>query len=255
MDKRDIIYNRIIHAKHAIIDTAIAVDWRTDRDARQAREELVLIKNSMRDIIDPNNPPRVLDFIIGDKEYVSIRRIQGADLYISQDVDGDAWKSKTIFAISKDKMPEGTVGLLFFPDAAECLNEDILKSFPEEEALLLPYFDWVIANEVPYKQNDWKINFAQREFIKRIGDSFYRLNDRLDKFDHLPGISRVKPVNSKIFVGEKSFYINKEELKMKRDWYDTRARFYVLMEGSSKKDTIGENVNQVVPKNVLVNAT
>lgn len=236
------IQNKFNSIKYDTQRTIEAANWRINTDAKNAREELLQIRGEIS--IDPNSPPHFLKVEVDGKEYVSTRRIEGAQLYTVEDVDNNSFDSKTLFGIARSQILDGSIGVLYVPQSAECINNSISEKFPEGDRYW-SFFEYVLASGEGYNSKDWKVSFGTTTLVKKIGNKLFILDENeSDKYDHLPLVRQLDPKDGKYELSKSTGYLSDEELKAKRSWYDTRARFYNLVKGSSEKQ--GVRVEQPV---------
>lgn len=243
------IRNKLNQAKWEITHSVEAASWRSDPKAREARKELLILDQSMNP--DPDIPPKVLKVETKEGEYISIRRGEGNNLYLAEDSNG-IFGSKTLFNVAAKDLPDGAIGVLLVPTGASCKNNSILEEFPDED-VPWSYMEYLLSVGVKYNSNDWKVDFGATTLVKRIGNNFYILDrGKSDKYDHQPIISKINPIEGKLQLYTADMYLSEEEIKVKRDWYNTRARFYVLIKGSTTKETSDKKIYNLIPQTAKV---
>lgn len=220
-----------------------AIDWRLDHKARSARQELHALKEAIQ--VDADNPPKTLQVEAGSGEYTSVRRVEGNKVYRAKDDSlVGVYGSETIFEVASQALSDRAIGVLVVPSGVECQNEELIEKYPPD-TLANWNFEAAMADGVPYKDTDWKISTASVTLIVRRGNNVYILGSTgdigeraLDRFDSQEIVSLLKPDKKGMLrLGTVSRYLSQSELDVKRKWYDTRARFYVMVKGSSDVQT------------------
>lgn len=218
-----------------------AIDWRLNPDARRARQTLLPIRDELK--IDADNPPKVLRLKTGEGEHISIRRLEGDTIYSYDDTAG-LEEPTTDFFVNADLLPEGAIGVLVVPSGAKCLNKELLEKYPPEE-LGNWNMEVALADNVPYQEKDWKIDAAAITLVCKQNGRFFILGSRENVGERLPDIYDKQDTvfttspdsGDLLHLGTIGSYLSVAESNVKRHWYKTRARFYVLVKGSgsSKK--------------------
>jgi hypothetical protein len=223
------------------------VEWRLDHHAKIAREELL----SLQPVFHPDleNPAKVLEIKTKDKEYVSIRRLQGDQLMRAADTPSDSWNSSTIFEVDPRFLPEGSIGILVFPSTASCTNQEIWENYNLEDSWGQGFeLEYALYYGAEYHGKDWKVCGPVTTFVKNQDGRIYRLWDIQDQFDHKPSLNRIEPNSSgKLEIYSSGSYQTDEEIKVKRELWEKLAVFYVLIEGKSNKDRDMQKLTRLVP--------
>lgn len=246
------IHNKVNHLKHNIKDTAKAIDWRINPDAREAREDLLKISSEIADF-KFDNLPKILQLNIDGDQYVSIRRQEGNILYKNEDKVDDPYGSKTVFEVDPKLFPDGSVGLLVVPIGAHLVNKELEKALTDADEdgwMNWEFEEFISDGKFEYKTSDWKVTYTKVLF-KRVRDSFFKLetNER-DKFDERPIVSNIKAVNGSLPLYIDERYWSDKELQIKRDWYNKSTRMYVLLKGSSGSEKAGLPIKNLVAQKI-----
>src|SRR3989304_2211520 len=203
--------------------TVRSVEWRINPEAIEAREELFSVREAAVSL-DYENPPGTLKLDAGGKEYVSIRRIEGSVLLRTEDNPNDIDESKTIFELYPKLIPDGGLGILIVPFPASCVNEDLAGLYRNFGGWTFPA---AIYDGVVYNPNDWEIRLFATSFVKRIGNSFFRIPgsgissfSTDDVFDnrHFPQKLEVNKTG-KVVIDVESGYLSQQEIEIRRDWH------------------------------------
>jgi len=250
MDKFRGLEQEVTVLRREAVRTFQTIDWRLDTGVCSARRELLVLKNVVR--ADVDNPPKILRVKTDDREYVSVRRVEGKQLYRTND-HTDAYESETIFEVPLENFPDGSVGVLMTPGGAECQNEELSRSYPDNV-----FGGWIfaaaLADGIPYRDKDWEVQTDPVVLILRRGNKVYMLGSTglfgeevLDKFDGQEIVSLLEPdKKGTLRLKTESNYLSKVEREVRRKWHDAGARFYVMVEGSSETET--RTVPVVEPK-------
>lgn len=248
------IHNKIESLKHNVKDTALAIDWRMDPKASDAREELLRILPEIESL-GSESLPKILQLNIDGDQYTSIRRQEGGVLYRNEDKEEDPYGSKTIFEVDPKLFPDGSIGVLMVPVDAYLVNKELEKTLKDEENggwMNWEFEEFIADGKHEYKPADWNLIY-KRELFKRMGNKFYKLEPHeKDKFDERPIVKIIKIIEGNLPIFTDNLYWTDKELEVKRNWYETNTRMYVLLKGSSGSEKIRIPLQNLVQQKVGV---
>lgn len=213
------------------INEASAVRSKTAR-------ELMNIDSVVSPILDTKKYPKILSFHVGDKEYVSIRRVEGDRLEASFDRPENVSDTEMILHIPTDFLPDNDmVGILTIPYTHNIKPKSELDFLENTEDLLEDKFRILdlqnsLLNGNLFHESDWNFSTAylQTRVIKKVQGKFYVIKD-------FAVVAEIKP-NKSGFLEIPHFgnYYDEQEIGIQSILNKRFCVFYSVVEGSTDKE-------------------
>ena len=242
---KDKLERQIMGAKRGIEKT-----WHDlDRSKREAAKDLTGVEHAAYSLLGNKKHPRILMISVGGREYTSVRRLGGDRLETEFDTPEEVEATKMTVLVPVSLLPdEGMIGVIGIPQT--------FNAIPKNTG------DVKFINEkTDYNDNDGWSYYCKLQFFLLGGGKYQKENWDFSKSP--VSVRSVKRIGTKFFIKKNSemveeihpnqdgnlevpfwgYYWEKEEVKIQKDLNNTTGIFYVLVEGSSERETKDKKVS------------
>lgn len=231
---------RVSYSIQNVIESTV---WRISPEASNVRSELLNILDNVN--INPDTPPQVLQVDVNGRKYVSVRRKEGADILEFHDLK-DLSKAEAVFGIDVSKIYDNYILLLIVPEDAKIINKELEEKFPRDYENWSWFGDTMLYEE--YRPEDWKISHGVITLAKKVGNNFYFLDrNSVDKYDMRPIVRLIHPKDNNLELYRSHRSLSDREWQVKKGWYETKSRLYLLVEGKAESGGV-KNLKSLVLK-------
>ncbi|MCH7730217.1 hypothetical protein IID21_01650 [Patescibacteria group bacterium] len=228
------------------------VEHRVNPTVRKLTEEFHSILET-RQQFDIHNLPKVLQLTVGDREYTSIRRIDGNRIVKVEHPaeDNDPFNHVIEYRVDASLLDEGMVGVIVTPEhfSAQPKDRELIE-FLKTQGDFDDHEGWgtmlktAILKGRPFKLVEWKLGTPLLGVVKRQGGELYvpsRIyfsKETEAKLPSLLGIAKKITPDGQgmITISDNYGWWSRDELQVQRDLDEKFATFYVMVEGSSEQE-------------------
>lgn len=238
-----------------------------DKERQAAAESFLGIPEAIREQLRPDSLPKILELTVGEKQYVSIRRVDLGSLRLEAATDEeDIFTAKnSVFVPSNLLQNDETIGILISPQiwCAEPKSQEIIDLLNEMED-----YDDAWANSCKlqfFLQGGGRLDLAKWSFssspldvavVTMRGNKFWTPDASLPARDRQTGRSisgsrQVKPDQSGFLsLPFHSMFWSEADASAQVEVDKKFGRLYIAICGTSEKEGKREPLKKLVPQDV-----
>lgn len=245
---------KIGHIAYNVRHRAGEISKKMDGNLQDAKKLLENIAPSFNSLASLREQPKILEIKAGDKEYVSVRRIDGPAIlneYTKKDVPtgGDEYSTQFVLTLPENYLNEGQILVLAVPDSifVDCKNDlveaSIINQIGEDKIMDFGNLTYVaMTRERPdlFKKEEWTPSWLNVMLITRYNGKLYSMEvgTHVDVSSWARDTNRLKPSkDGKIEVDYAGFFQSAQDMSFFEDNLKLLGKVYILNEGSSEKET------------------
>lgn len=229
------------------------ISKKLDANLQEAKEILENLAPSFNELSSLGEQPKILEIKAGDKEYVSIRRIEGSALqneYTRKEIpeNGDEFGTQFVLSMPGHLLGEGQILVLATPDhvfndCKESLVEDaIAEQIGEEKLADFGYLTYIaMMSEKPelFKKEDWDPSRINVTLVTRHNGKVYKMDvdTSVGEASWAMDTNDLKATKEgNIEINYAGYFQSSKDISAFEDNLKEWGKVYILNEGYSEKE-------------------
>ena len=229
------------------------ISKKLDTNLQEAKEILENLAPYFNDLSSLGEQPKILEIKTGDKEYVSVRRIEGSALeneYTRKEIpeNRDEFGIQFILSLPERLLGEGQILVLATPDHifSDCkdplVEDDIVEQIGEEKLANFGHLTYIaMMSEKPelFKKEDWTPSWINVTLATRHNGKIYKMDVGTSVGESswpmdTNNLQTTKEGN--IEINYAGYFQSAQDISAFEDNLKVWGKVYVLNEGSSEKE-------------------